>query len=84
MPETNDNNYKKTVRNFKGRMEFMNKTPTEDAVKIFFEICDFGINNYIRIEKERFPNKSIKEIVLEMHKFREKKKIIGRKNINVW
>ena len=80
MPETNDNNYKKTVRNFKGRMEFMNKTPTEDAVKIFFEICDFGINNYIRIEKERFPNKSIKEIVLEMHKFREEIKTRGRKN----
>jgi len=80
MPETNDNNYRKTVRNFKGRMEFMNKTPTKDAVKIFFEICDLGINNYIRIEKERFPNKSIKEIVLEMHKFREKIKKRGRKN----
>jgi len=74
MPETNDNNYRKIVRNFKGRMEFMNKTPTEDAVKIFFEICDLGINNYIRIEKERFPNKSIKEIVLEMHQYHEKKK----------
>jgi len=80
MPETNDNNYRKIVRNFKGRMEFMNQTPPEDAVKIFFEICDLGINNYIRIEKERFPNKSIKEIVLEMHKFHEKKKTIGRKN----
>ena len=70
MPETNDNNYRKIVRNFKGRMEFMNKTPTKDAVKIFFEIC----------EKERFPNKSIKEIVLEMHKFHEKIKTRGRKN----
>ena len=80
MPETNDKNYRKTVRNFKGRMEFMNKTPPEDAVKIFFEICDLGINNYIRIEKERFPNKSIKEIVLEMHNIHEKTKTIGRKN----
>jgi len=62
-------------------MEFMNKTPTEDAVKIFFEICDLGINNYIRIEKERFPNKSTKEIVLEMHNIHEKKKTRGRKNI---
>jgi len=79
MPETIDNNYRKTVRNFKGRMEFMNRTPTEDAVKIFFEICDLGINNYIRIEKERFPNKSIKEIVLEMHNIHEKTKTIGRK-----
>jgi len=80
MPETNEDKYRKIVRNFKGRMEFMNKTPTEDAVKIFFEICDLGINNYIRIEKERFPNKSIKEIVLEMHQYYEKKKQIGRKN----
>jgi len=78
MPESN---YRKIVRNFKGRMEFMNKTPTEDAVKIFFEICDLGINNYIRVEKERFPNKSTKEIVLEMHKKKKKKKTRGRKNI---
>jgi len=80
MPEINDKDYRKIVRNFKGRMELMNKTPTEDAVKIFFEICDLGINNYIRVEKERFPNKSIKEIVLEMHKSREKIKERGRKN----
>jgi hypothetical protein len=80
MPETNEDKYRKIVRDFKGRMEFMNRTPPEDAVKIFFEICDIGINNYIRIEKERFPNKSIKEIVLEMHNIREKTKTIGRKN----
>lgn len=80
MEEVTNNNYRKIMRNFKGRIELMKKTPTEDAVKIFFEICDLGINNYIRIEKERFPNKSIKEIVLEMHNIHEKTKTIGRKN----
>ena len=65
MQEITDENYRKIVRNFKGRMEFMNKTPTIDAVKT---------------EKKRFPDKSIKEIILEMHKFHEKLKAMGRKN----
>ncbi|TKJ27973.1 MAG: hypothetical protein CEE42_00390 [Promethearchaeota archaeon Loki_b31] len=80
MQEITDENYRKIVRNFKGRMEFMNKTPTIDAVKIFFEICDLGISSYIKTEKKRFPDKSIKEIILEMHKFHEKMKAMGRKN----
>jgi len=77
--EITDKNYRKTMRNFKGRMEFMNKTPTRDRVNIFFELCDFGINNYIKTEKERYPDKSIKEIILEMHKFHDKMRLKGRK-----
>ena len=57
----------------------MNRTPTRDNVNIFFEICDLGINSYIKTEKERFPNKPIKEIILEMNKFHDKMRTIGRK-----
>ncbi|MHA1191436.1 MAG: hypothetical protein ACTSP9_03975 [Promethearchaeota archaeon] len=79
MEELTDENYRKIIRNFKGRMELMNKTPIRDRVNIFFELCDFGINSYIKTEKERFPNKSIKEIILEMHKFHDKMRTLGRK-----
>ena len=79
MEEITDDNYRKIMRNFKGRMELMNRTPTRDNVNIFFEICDLGINSYIKTEKERFPNKPIKEIILEMNKFHNKMRTIGRK-----
>lgn len=76
-----EKNYRKIVRDFKGRIDLMKKTPKEDSVKLFFEMCDFGLKSYIETEKKRFPNKSIKEIIISMHKFRDK--IYGRRK-NIW
>lgn len=66
-------------RNFKGRIEFMKRTPSKELVKVFFELCNFGIKNYVETEMKRFPNKNIKEIIIDMNKFNEKMKL-GRKN----
>jgi hypothetical protein len=52
-----DKDYRKRVRNFKGRIELMNKIPKEKSLQLFFELCDIFIKNYIKTEKERFPNK---------------------------
>lgn len=78
MSDTSDKDYRKIIRNFKGRIEYMKRTPTEISIKLFFEMCNFGFNIYIETEKKRFPNKSLKEIIIDMHKFHEK--IRGRKH----
>jgi len=69
--------YRKLVRNFKGRVELTQKTPLKDLENMLIEIYDYGINDYIRTEREMHPNKSRKEILIEMYKLREKLK--GRK-----
>jgi hypothetical protein len=73
-----DKDYRKRVRNFKGRIELMNKIPKEKSLQLFFELCDIFIKNYIKTEKERFPNKSIRDIIIDMHKKHEK---IKRRNL---
>ncbi|MBY8986158.1 MAG: hypothetical protein KGD65_13865 [Candidatus Lokiarchaeota archaeon] len=67
-------NFRKLARDFKGRIELMKKIPVETSISLFFELCNFNLNNYIRIEKERFPNNSIKEIIIKMYKINEKNK----------
>ncbi|TKJ21806.1 MAG: hypothetical protein CEE43_08945 [Promethearchaeota archaeon Loki_b32] len=67
-------NFRKIARNFKGRIELMKKIPTEASISLFFELCNFNLNNYINIEKERYPNKSIKDIIIKMFKINEKMK----------
>lgn len=76
-----DRKYRKISRNFKGRIALMNKIPEEDSIKLFFELCDFCFHNYIRVERERYPNKSIKEIIINMNKSHEK--VNGRRK-NKW
>jgi len=65
-------NFRKLARDFKGRIELMKKIPVETSISLFFELCNFNINNYLKIEKERYPSKSIKDIVINMHKINEK------------
>ena len=72
MKSDSNKNYRKMVRNFKGRIELINKISQEDSLNLFFEMCDFFLNNYIKTEKERFPNKPIREILLDMYKNHEK------------
>lgn len=73
--------YRKLSRDFKKRIELMKKTSKEEAIQVFFEMCDFGLENYISVEKKRFPDKSIKQIIIEMHDKREKRR---RRNRNKW
>ena len=65
-----NNNFRKRVRDFKGRIELMKKIPIETSISLFFELCNFNLNNYIKTERERYPNKTLKEIVIAMHKIK--------------
>ena len=81
MNPDSDKKYRKIQRNFKEKIDLMNKLPQDVSIRIFFEMCDFFLNNYIKTEKERFPNKTIREILINMYKTHEK--MSGRK-INKW
>jgi hypothetical protein len=72
MESRSNNNFRKITRNFKQRMELMNKIPVETSISLFFELCNFNLNNYIKTEKERYPNKSIRDIIIQMHKIKNK------------
>ncbi len=65
-------NFRKLARDFKGRIELMKKIPIETSISLFFELCNFNLNNYIKTEKQRYPSKSIKEIMMSMYKFNKK------------
>ncbi|NVM38562.1 MAG: hypothetical protein HWN81_23430 [Candidatus Lokiarchaeota archaeon] len=68
--------FRKIARDFKGRVELTKKLPIETSISLFFELCNFNLNNYIKTEIERYPNKSMKDIIINMYKIN---KIIERK-----
>ncbi len=78
MKEIPNSQYRKLERDFKKRVELMKNIPLEHLEKIFIELYDVGLKEYIDNEKKRFPNKSTKDIIIDMHMFHEKMK--GRRN----
>jgi len=41
--------------------------PEQEMIRLFFEMCDWGINVYIQEEKVRHPEKSEIEIMKDFH-----------------
>ena len=70
-------NFRKLARDFKGRIELMKKTSLKKIESIFLELFELGLQDYIQKEKERFPDKTHKEIIIRMYKFHDK--LRGRK-----
>ena len=77
MSQITEENFRKIARNFKGRVEMMNKTPLEKLEKLFIEYYDYGIKDFIRTEKKKFPHKTRKEVVIRLYELHDKLK--GRK-----
>ncbi len=71
--------FRKISRDFKGKVALMEKTPLEDLEKMVSEYYDEGITTFIRIEKNKNPDMTEKEILIEMYKLSEKLK--GKKHI---
>ncbi len=72
MNKLEKDNYRKLMRDFKGRVELMKRIPLKELEKMFIELYEYGINDYIKTEKELHPNKTRKEIIISMYKLREK------------
>ncbi|MFX1500080.1 MAG: hypothetical protein ACFFDH_03850, partial [Promethearchaeota archaeon] len=60
MTAKSDNKFRKITRDFKGRIELMNKTDLKKIESMFLEIYELGLEDYIQKEKERYPNKTYK------------------------
>ena len=50
MKSDKDKNYRRIVRNFKGRVDLMKKDPLKDLEMMYIEMYDYGIQDYIRTE----------------------------------
>jgi len=72
MKTNNVENYRKLARDFKGRIKLMKETPLDNIESLFLEVYELGLQDYIRNEKKRFPNKTRKEIILDMYKLHDK------------
>ncbi|MHA1147463.1 MAG: hypothetical protein ACTSR8_04395 [Promethearchaeota archaeon] len=66
--------YRKISRDFKEKVELMKKTPLIDLEKMFSYYYDEGLSTYLRVEMERHPDMTEKEILIEMYKLSEKLK----------
>ena len=77
MTSESNNNFRKITRDFKGRIELMKKTELKKIESIFLEIYELELQDYIQKEKERYPDKTHKEIIINMYQFHDK--LRGRK-----
>lgn len=74
MKTKEEKEHRKFSRDFKGKVELTKKTPLSDLEEMFSEYYDESIELYLRIEKEKHPNTSEKEILIGMYKLSEKLK----------
>jgi len=58
----------RVIDDLKLKMAIANRTPLDKLVGIFFEMCDIGRELYVQAEREKFPNKSRKEIILDYYR----------------
>ena len=72
MTSESNTNFRKIARDFKGRIELMKKTELKKIESIFLEIYELGLQDYIQKEKKRYPNKSHKEIIIDMYQFHDR------------
>lgn len=70
--------YRKMSRDFKGLVELSNKTPKNVLESMLIELHDYFVDRYIKVEKEMHPEKTTKDVIIDMYKLRGKLK--GRKS----
>ena len=58
---------RRTARNFKGKIELMKRTPLKIIEANFLELHEMCMQKYIEIEKNKFPEKTRKEIIIDMY-----------------
>ena len=68
---------RKVVRDFKARIELMKTTTLEKLESLFLELFELGLKDFIQREKERFPDKTHKDIIINMYHFHDR--LRGRK-----
>jgi tryptophanase len=55
----------RTISDLHTKMSYIRKLPQETQTQLFFDMCNFGINLYVRTEQTRYPDKTRKDIMRE-------------------
>ncbi|MBN2156767.1 MAG: hypothetical protein JW776_12060 [Candidatus Lokiarchaeota archaeon] len=63
-----------TISDLQTKMKFIRKIPQDSQTRLFFDMCNFGINLYLQTEQERFPSKTRKQIMREYYLSRRNKR----------
>ena len=74
MTSDSELNLRKQVRDFRGRIELMNRRPLEISESFFLELHKFGLQEYLKVEKEKDLDKTRKEIIFAMYELHDKLK----------
>lgn len=61
----------RVIRDLTLKIQAMENVPQDDLTSLFLEMCDLGIDTYVRVEKERFPSKTRTQIMKEYYQERE-------------
>ena len=55
----------RTILDLRTKMSYIRKLPQDTQTQLFFDMCNFGINLYVKTEQQRYPNKTRKDIIRE-------------------
>ncbi|MBD3213229.1 MAG: hypothetical protein GF311_11535 [Candidatus Lokiarchaeota archaeon] len=69
---------RKQIRDFEGSILLMEKTSLKDLEEMFLEIYEFNLQESIKREKQKNPELTRKEIIINMHKLHDELKNSGR------
>lgn len=65
---------RKIARDFKGKIELMKRTPIEQIEANFLEMHELILQEYIKREQAKFPEKTRKQIIIKMYNQHDKMK----------
>lgn len=80
MLKNEEKKYRRAHWGFKGRIKLMKETSLKELEEMFLEMHEMALQQYLDSEKKRFPDKTRKEIIVEMYKLHDK--LRGGRNHN--
>lgn len=69
---------RKQIRDFEGSILLMERTSLKDLEEMFLEIYEFNLQESIKREKQKNPELTRKEIIINMYKLHDELKNSGR------
>lgn len=65
----------RTILDLQTKMSYIRKLPQDTQTQLFFDMCNFGINLYVKTEQQRYPDKTRKDIIREYYLVQREKKM---------
>jgi len=58
---------KRNIEDITLKMKAIRNIPEDQMIRLFFDMCNYGIKLYLQEEKQRFPGKTESDIMREYH-----------------